>query len=126
MIYISILDIFFLSKWSVLLAKKSVLELTIETTELFNVIKEYIFPRPQGNGQEIPQGIAAGTKACGSGIYCLAGTTLSNIVSLVNSKCLEMIDYVNKGQLPGNQNNFYQKVGLTSYGIREHPFKKGK
>ena len=107
MIYISILDIFFFSKWSVLLAKKSVLELTIETTELFNVIKEYIFPRPQGNGQEIPQGIAAGTKACGSGIYCLAGATLSNIVSLVNSKCLEMIDYVNKGQLPGNQNNFY-------------------
>ena len=109
MICFSILDIFFLSKWSVLLAKKSVLELTFETTELFNVIKEYIFPRPQGNGQEIPQGIAAGTKACG--IYCLAGTTLSNIISLVNSKCLEVIDYVNKGQLPGNQNNFYQKVG---------------
>ena len=102
MICFSILDIFFLSKWSVLLAKKSVLELTFETTELFNVIKEYIFPRPQGKGQEIPRGITA-------------GTTLTNIISLVNSKCLEVIDYVNKGQLPGNQNNFYQKVGLISY-----------
>ena len=73
------------------LAKKSVLELTLETTELFNVIKEYIFPRPRGNDQEIRES---------------AGTKLSNIISLVNSKCLEVIDYVYKGQLPGNRDIF--------------------
>ena len=73
------------------LAKKSVLELTFETTELFNVIKQYIFPRPRGNDQEIRES---------------AGTKLSNIISLVNFKCFEVIDYVYKGQLPGNQDIF--------------------
>ena len=73
------------------LAKKSVLELTLETTELFNVIKEYIFPRPRGNDEEIRES---------------AGTKLSNVISLVNSKCLEVIDYVYKGQLPGNRDIF--------------------
>ena len=78
-----------------LLAKKSILELTFETTELFNVIKEYTFPRPRENGQEIRES---------------AGTKLSNVISLINSKCLEVIDYVYKGQLPGNQNYYCQKV----------------